>query len=45
MYISEFVCGIGATILSELLLLIVYSVYDNAKARRRRARKKDEKDV
>ena len=34
MYISEFVCGIGATILAEIVLLIVYAIYDSRKKRK-----------
>lgn len=29
MYISEFVCGIGATLLFELVALIIYAIYGN----------------
>lgn len=29
MYISEFWCGVGATILFELVALISYAIYDN----------------
>lgn len=28
MYISEFLCGVAATLLVELALLIFYAVYD-----------------
>ncbi len=35
MYISEFVCGIGATILAEIVLLIVYAIYDSRKKKRK----------
>ncbi len=27
MYISEFLCGVGATLLVELLVLIIYAIY------------------
>lgn len=27
MYISEFFCGVGATLLAELVLLIIYAIY------------------
>lgn len=29
MYISEFVCGVIATIVVEIALIIVYAIYDN----------------
>lgn len=35
MYILEFVCGIGVTILAEIVLLIVYAIYDNRKKKRK----------
>ena len=35
MYIPEFVCGIGATILAEIVLLIVYAIYDSRKKKRK----------
>lgn len=35
MYIPEFVCGIGAAILAEVALLIVYAVYDNWKKKKK----------
>ncbi len=31
MYIPEFVCGIGFTILVEIALLFIYAIYDNNK--------------
>ena len=34
MYISEFVCGIGATILAEIALLIVYAIHDSKKKKK-----------
>lgn len=27
MYISEFWCGVGAAILTEIILLIIYAIY------------------
>lgn len=35
MYIPEFVCGIGATILVEIVLLIVYAIYDSGKKKKK----------
>lgn len=35
MYIPEFVCGIGATVLTEIVLLIVYSIYDSRKKKKK----------
>lgn len=35
MYISEFVCGIVATILAEIVLLIVCAIYDSRKKKRK----------
>lgn len=35
MYISEFICGIGATILTEIVLLIVYAIYDSRKKKKK----------
>ena len=35
MYIPEFACGIGATILAETVLLIVYAAYDNWKKKKK----------
>lgn len=29
MYISEFLCGVGTTLLVELVLLIIYAIYSN----------------
>ena len=29
MYISEFICGVIATIVVEIALIIVYAIYDN----------------
>ena len=29
MYISEFVCGIGATIVAEIIAIVLWAVYDN----------------
>lgn len=31
MYISEFWCGVGATLIAEVALIIVYAIYDNHK--------------
>lgn len=41
MYISQFVCGIFATILSELALLIIYTIYLNRKEEKKNERIKD----
>ncbi len=35
MYISEFVCGVVATILAEVFLLIVSVVYDSIKKKKK----------
>lgn len=35
MYISKFVCGIGATILTEIVLLVIYAIYDNVKKKKK----------
>ena len=35
MYIPEFVCGIGATIIAEIALLIAYAIYDNRKKKKK----------
>ena len=45
MYISEFACGIGATIIAEVALLIAYAVYTSVEDRRckRKRRGKEEK--
>lgn len=34
MYIPEFVCGIGATILTEIVLLVIYAIYENCKKKK-----------
>lgn len=34
MYIPEFACGVGATILAEIVLLIVYAIYDSKKKKK-----------
>lgn len=34
MYISEFVCGIAATIIVELVVIIAYGVYLNIKKKK-----------
>lgn len=34
MYISEFVCGIAATIIAELVAIIAYAVYLNIKKKK-----------
>lgn len=31
MYISEFWCGVGATLIAEVVLIIFYAIYDNHK--------------
>lgn len=35
MYIPEFACGVGAAILAEVALLIVYAVYVNWKKKKK----------
>lgn len=35
MYISEFICGIAATIITEIALLIVYAIYDSMKKKKK----------
>lgn len=35
MYIPEFVCGIVATILAEIVLLIIYAIYDGRKKKKK----------
>lgn len=35
MYISEFVCGVVATILAEVFLLIISVVYDSIKKKKK----------
>ena len=34
MYISEFVCGIAATIIAELVAIVTYAVYLNIKKKK-----------
>ena len=29
MYISEFWCGVGATIIAEIALIVAYAIYDH----------------
>lgn len=31
MYINPFLCGVIATVLTEVVLIIVYSIWDNRK--------------
>lgn len=31
MYIPEFWCGVGATIIAEIVAIIIYAVYDSTK--------------
>lgn len=31
MYISEFVCGVAATLIAEFVLLFIYAFYDRSK--------------
>ncbi len=35
MYISEFACGVGSTILVEISLVIVYAIYDSCKKKKK----------
>lgn len=41
MYISEFACGIGATIIAEIALLIAYAIYIGIQDKKDRRRKKE----
>lgn len=34
MYIPEFVCGVGATLLAELMAAIVWTIRDNKKKKK-----------
>ena len=35
MYVPEFVCGVVATILAEIILLVAYVIYDDIKKKRK----------
>lgn len=35
MYIPEFVCGIGFTLITEVVLLVAWSIYDSRKKKRK----------
>lgn len=34
MYISEFWCGVGVTVLVELAMIISYAIYDNERRKK-----------
>jgi hypothetical protein len=43
LYISEFACGIGATVIAEVALLIAYAAYISIQDRKNRRRRRGEK--